>query len=47
MEDLGLEDMGYYVLKSTNTVAQYIVMRTILELFEKMVWRPGAWVSSI
>ena len=28
-----------------NTVAQYIATRLILDLYEKYIWRPGAWVS--
>ena len=45
MEEVGFEDMGVYVLKSQNTVAQYIGTRSILELCEKTVWSPEAWVA--
>ena len=45
MEEAGFEDMGAYVLKSQNTVVQYIATRTILYLCKKTVRRPGAWVA--
>ena len=45
MQDEGFEDIGEYVLKRQNTVAQYIVTRPILDLCEETVRIPGAWVS--
>ena len=43
MEEAGFEEMGSYVLKSQNAVAQYIKMRTIMDLYKDMVHRSGAW----
>ena len=45
MEDLGFEEIGAYILKIQNTVAQYIATRPMLDLCERYVWRPRAWVS--
>ena len=39
------EEIGDYVMRRHNTVAQYVVTRPILDLFEWSVWRPGVWVS--
>ena len=45
MEEVRFEEIGYDFLKSHNTVAQYIVTQTIMDLCKKTVWRPGAWVA--
>ena len=45
MEEAGFEEMGAYVPKRQNIVAQYIETRSVLELCEEMVWRSGAWVT--
>ena len=45
MEDVGFEDIGDYVLRRQNTVAQYIFMQPILDLCEKTVHRPVLWVA--
>ena len=42
MEELGFEDIGAYILKRHNTVAQYIATRPIMYLCKKTVQRPGA-----
>ena len=31
-------------MRRQNTVAQYIAARPIMDLCERYVWRPGAWV---
>ena len=41
MEEAGFEEMGSYVLKRHNMVAQYIVMRTIMDLRKKTVQSTG------
>ena len=45
MEEAGFEDMGAYVLKRQNTVAQYITMWPIMDLCKKPVRRPGQWFA--
>ena len=45
MEEEGFEEIGVYIQKRQNTVAQYIVMRPIMDLYEKYLQRPGSWVS--
>ena len=45
MEEAGFEEIGDYILKRQKTVAPYIVMRSIMDLCNKMVRRPGAWVA--
>ena len=45
MKEAGFEEMVVYDLKRQNSVAQYIATRSILELCEKTVRRPGAWVD--
>ena len=45
MEDTGFEDMEAYVPKRNNMATQYIEMRTILDLCEETVRRPGVWVA--
>ena len=47
MEETGFEEMGAYVLRRQNTVAQYIATRPILYLREETVRRSGVWVSRI
>ena len=47
MEEAGFEEIGAYILKRQNTVLKYIAMRPILDLCEKTVQRPGAWVDWI
>ena len=42
-EEAGYEDMGASIMKKKNTVAQYISMRIIMELYEETVQRPGTW----
>ena len=41
MREAGLEDVEAYVLMRQNTVAQYIAMRTILDLCKEVVQRQG------
>ena len=41
MQEARFEEMGECVLKSQNTVAQYIAMRPILDLCKYKVWMPG------
>ena len=43
-EEAGLEDIGVYIQKRKNTVAQYIAIQPILDLCEQSVWRTGAWI---
>ena len=45
MEETGFEEIGDYILKIQNTVAQYIVTQPILDLCKNKVRRPEAWVS--
>ena len=45
MEEAGFEDMGAYVLKRQNTVAQFIAMWPIMDLCKKPERRPGEWFS--
>ena len=47
MEEAGFEEIRVYILKRQNMVAQYIVTRPILDLCERELWNPGAWVSWI
>ena len=42
MEEAGFEKIGDYILKRKKTFAQYIAIRTILDLCKRMVLRPGA-----
>ena len=37
--------MESYVLKSNNTVVQYILTRPIIELCEETVRIPGTWIE--
>ena len=41
MEEAGFEDIGFYITRKQNTVAQYIAKRPILELYERSIWRLG------
>ena len=45
MEQSGFEETGIYITRRQNTVAQYITMQPILDLYEQSVWRTGYWVS--
>ena len=45
MVEAGFKEIKTYVTRRQNTVAQYIVMRTILYLCEWSALRTGAWVS--
>ena len=47
MEEAGFEEMRAYALKRQNMVAQYILMRPILDLCEETVRMFGAWVARI
>ena len=42
MEEAFFEEIGVYILKRQNKFAQYIATRTILDLCEQLVRRPGA-----
>ena len=44
MDEAGLEEIGVYVTRTQNMVAQYIATRPILYLCERSVWRSGSWV---
>ena len=43
-EEAGFEEIEVYIQKSQNKVAEYIATRLILDLYERSVWRPVAWV---
>ena len=45
IEEAGFEEIGVYIQKRQNMVAQYIATRPILNLCEQSVWRPGTWNS--
>ena len=45
MLEAGFEEIGAYITRKQNTVAQYITTRPIMDLYEKSVRRLGAWVS--
>ena len=47
MGGVGFEEMGSYFLKRQDTVVQYIAARTILDLCEKTLQRPGYWIARI
>ena len=42
MEESRFDEIGVYILKRQNTVAQYIATRPIMDLCKMMVWSPGA-----
>ena len=44
MAEAGFDDIGTYVTRRQNTVAQYIDTQSILDLCERSDWMPGAWV---
>ena len=44
MKESGIVRIWTSILRRQNTVAQFIAKRTILDLCEKAVRRPGAWV---
>ena len=45
MGEAGFEGIRKSVTRRQNTVAQYIATRTMMDLFERVTWRPGARVS--
>ena len=45
MAEAVFEEMRAYVTSRQNMVAQYIAMQPTLDLCERSIWRPGAWVS--
>ena len=45
MEEAGFEEIGVYIKRRKNTSSQYIATQTIMDLCERYIWRPGAWVS--
>ena len=45
MTGAGFKEIGTYVTRRQNTSAQYIATRPILDLCERSVQRPEAWVS--
>ena len=45
IEEAGSEEIGVYIQKMQNMVAQYIATQPILDLCEQAVQRPAAWVS--
>ena len=45
MAEAIFKEIGTYVTRRQNTVAQYIAAQTILYLCEQSAWRPGVWVS--
>ena len=45
MAEADFEEIGVYVTRRQNMVAQYISTQTILDLYEGSVQRPGDWVS--
>ena len=45
MEEAGFENIGEYILKSHNMVAQYISTWPIFDLCEETMRGPGGWVA--
>ena len=45
MVEAGFEDIGAYITRRKNNVAQYITTRPIMDLCERSVQRPVTWVS--
>ena len=45
MEKAGFKEIGVYITWRQNAVAQYITTRTIVDLCERSIWRPGNWLS--
>ena len=45
MEEVGFEEIGVYITRIHNKVAQYIATRSIVDLCERSVRRLGAWDS--
>ena len=43
--EAGFEEIGFYITRRKNTVAQYIATQPIMDLCERYVQRLGAWVS--
>ena len=44
MVEAGFEEIGVYVTRRKNTVAQYIVTQPIMDLCNQSVRRPGVWM---
>ena len=44
MKEAGIVRIRASILRRQNTVAQFIATRPILDLYEKAIRRPGAWV---
>ena len=44
MEEAGFKEIGTYVTRRQNKVAQYIATRPILDLCERSARRPGLWL---
>ena len=44
MTEAGFKAIGVYITRRQNTVRQDIETRPILDLCERSIWRPGAWV---
>ena len=45
MEEAGFKEIRVYITRKKNTVAQYISMRTIMDLLGQSVQRLISWVS--
>ena len=45
MEEAGFEDIGVYILKRQNTVAQYIAIWPIMGLCKRTARKTRAWVA--
>ena len=41
MAEAGFEEIGTYVTRRQNMVAQYIATRPILDFYERSAWRTG------
>ena len=44
MVEAGFKGISKYITRRQNMVAHYIATRPILDLYERSVRRPGAWV---
>ena len=44
LEEVGYEEIWFYITSRQNMAAQYIVTQHIMDLCEWLVWSPGAWV---
>ena len=45
IEEEVFEDIEDYLIKRQNTVAQHIVMQTIMDLCKNTVHMPGSWLA--